>query len=310
MSGDNDNRYMGTFSYEIGGRRGGGGTEGEYDDETTDHHETDNGNGCHRSNRDSVAEKKKCCGEWFPLILCALREGFAAYFFGIVCITAAAEWGPWISNCATGAGYCVSSLLFGGTLVNPIMTVATFLMRACTAKELLLNVASQFAIGYVLAAVTVKFGFGADIGAAVPTIPSDSTSVGFVSEFIGTFLCCSCVCALSFPEARKARAAVTGATVASVGIALSKLSGACFNPWFSLSTSLFSFFEPLAWIYYVAPVAGVVTAAVMVYALGLRVLCRRHCHLGDGCTGRDERCSNISAREGGGEDPADDTTYV
>lgn len=214
------------------------------------------------------------CDGWITLLLAAMREALAAYFFAVIAMTVTADWGICLSSAVIGFAYWVSSTLFGGALINPIMSVAVFLSRKCTFKALLLNVIFQFAIGYVLAAVTVKYGLGIDISSAVPMIPSHSIAIGFVSEFIGVFLCCTCSCAASFKEGWSDRAFLTGLMLATAGVALSKRSGACFNPWFALSVSLFSFFDSLSWIYYVAPIPGVFAAALVVYVLGLQTICK------------------------------------
>jgi glycerol uptake facilitator-like aquaporin len=219
-----------------------------------------------------------CNGSKLHLLLVALREGIAAYFYGVTVYAAEANYAGWVRCAVAGLAYFGFSVLFGGASVNPVMALALLLSRNCTFKEFIVSIVSQFGLGYILAVVTIEYGLGIDASVLVPVVITGSIAVGFVAEFLGTMICCMCVAAASSGEAWEARAALTGVALAVAGIAFYGASRSCFNIWYALAASVFSFFDALAWIYYAAPIAGCVAAVVLVYILGLQKYCARlHC---------------------------------
>jgi glycerol uptake facilitator-like aquaporin len=113
------------------------------------------------------------------------------------------------------------------------------------------------------------------MGLAVPTLGPFGISAGFVSEFIGTYVLCMCIVAVSDDAHWKLRPAFVGAMYAAMTFAIGPITTACFNPFLIICASIVAFFNAEAWIFCVAPIVGSIAAAIMVWVLHLQ-----HIHKG------------------------------
>jgi MIP family channel proteins len=174
---------------------------------------------------------------------------------------------------AHGLALSIAVATFGGVSgahVNPAVTAAMLVTRRISAANAVLYVVAQLA-GATVAALICKFVFPA---AAVaegnlglpPAAPWASGGVLFAMEFVLTFLLVTAVFGTAVDERGKAvkiGAFAIGLTVAFDILAGGAVSGASMNPARSFGPALVQGYWTWHLLYWIAPIAGGVTAALL-----------------------------------------------
>lgn len=204
------------------------------------------------------------------MLMTSVREGTAAYCFSIVAYSVATNGGldRGYMAIATGFAYAAIAFLFGGVYINPMFSLSALCSRRLRIRTFIVNIISQL-IGFILAAVTVRYGFYLDIGLAVPTIGPFPFFAGFIAEFICTYILCMCVVVVGDEEFWRLRPILIGVAYAALSFAVGPITTASFNPFYALGASILSFFNIEAWLFYVAPIVGAISAGIMVWILHL-----------------------------------------
>jgi aquaporin Z len=168
---------------------------------------------------------------------------------------------------ATGLGLAAAITALGpvsGAHFNPAVTAA-FLVRRLLPRQLAaLYVVSQLAGAIVaMLVVDVAYPAGSEVGAtrlAGGTSPADA----FVLEAVLTFVLVVVILAVAIGRSDTAQVAglVIGAVVAASILAIGPLTGSSLNPARSFAPQLVLGEWGDAWVFWIAPVAGALGAAV------------------------------------------------
>lgn len=146
---------------------------------------------------------------------------------------------------------------------NPAVTVAYFVAKYISAKQILVYVAAQ-AIGAFLGSLFVKYVFGnfASLGANSPNYEYP-IGVFFGIEVLATvFLMGSILIAINIKGLQTISiSAIIAGTVAMDVFFLGSISGASMNPVRSLAPAIFSGVTGDLWLYWSAPFVGSIIVA-------------------------------------------------
>jgi aquaporin Z len=147
-----------------------------------------------------------------------------------------------------------------GAHLNPAVTLAFWSVRRFPGREVLPYVAAQCG-GAVAAALLLRGAFGlvASVGATVPRVP---TATAFGVEFVFSFALFLVIAAVA-TDPRTPPGVAPLAVGGTVGLCALQgaLTGASMNPARSLGPAVASGTFDAHWLYWAAPVAGMVTAA-------------------------------------------------
>ena len=160
--------------------------------------------------------------------------------------------------------YSIGSI--SGAHINPAVSIAFWVSKRFSGKEVLPYIISQF-LGAILASLTLSFIFPQHelLGA---TLPAGSWEQSFVMEFILTFILMFVILLMS--EGSKEVGVMTGFAVGMVvafeAIFAGPVSGASMNPARSLAPALVSGHLTHLWLYILATTLG---ASASVFAVRL-----------------------------------------
>ncbi len=160
--------------------------------------------------------------------------------------------------------YSIGSI--SGAHINPAVSIAFWVSKRFSGKEVLPYIISQF-LGAILASLTLSFMFPQHelLGA---TLPAGSWEQSFVMEFILTFILMFVILLMS--EGSKEVGVMTGFAVGMVvafeAIFAGPVSGASMNPARSLAPALVSGHLTHLWLYILATTLG---ASASVFAVRL-----------------------------------------
>ena len=160
--------------------------------------------------------------------------------------------------------YSIGSI--SGAHINPAVSIAFWVSKRFSGKEVLPYIISQF-LGAILASLTLSFMFPQHelLGA---TLPAGSWEQSFVMEFILTFILMFVILLMS--EGSKEVGVMTGFAVGMVvafeAIFAGPVSGASMNPARSLAPALVSGHLTHLWLYIIATTLG---ASASVFAVRL-----------------------------------------
>lgn len=160
--------------------------------------------------------------------------------------------------------YSIGSI--SGAHINPAVSIAFWVSKRFSGKEVLPYIISQF-LGAILASLTLSFMFPQHelLGA---TLPAGSWEQSFVMEFILTFILMFVILLMS--EGSKEVGVMTGFAVGMVvafeAIFAGPVSGASMNPARSLAPAIVSGHLTHLWLYILATTLG---ASASVFAVRL-----------------------------------------
>lgn len=176
-------------------------------------------------------------------------------------------------------GLIVTTLIYtfgniSGAHFNPAVTLALWLARHITGKQVMPYLLSQFA-GALLASVLVRLLFAPHptLGA---TLPAGNPWQSFTLEILLTYLLMLTIIQLS--TAKRDMALIAGAVIGAVvmleALFAGPISGASMNPARSLGPAIVSQHLQSLWIYLIAPVIGSVLAIATCRCLRESTCCR------------------------------------
>ncbi len=160
--------------------------------------------------------------------------------------------------------YSIGSI--SGAHINPAVSIAFWVSKRFSGKEVLPYIVSQF-LGAILASLTLSFIFPQHelLGA---TLPAGSWEQSFVMEFILTFILMFVILLMS--EGSKEVGVMTGFAIGMVvafeAIFAGPVSGASMNPARSLAPALISGHLTHLWLYIIATILG---ACASIFAVRL-----------------------------------------
>jgi MIP family channel proteins len=148
-----------------------------------------------------------------------------------------------------------------GAHMNPAVTIAFWASGKFPGREVLPYILSQCA-GAIAAAALLRSAMGpvGDLGATLPTIPVGSA---FALEVVMSFALMFVIMAVATDDrvAGGTAALAVGFTVGFCALTGGTLTGASMNPARSLGPALVGGLWRAHWLYWVAPVAGAISAA-------------------------------------------------
>ena len=148
----------------------------------------------------------------------------------------------------------------GGAHINPAVTIGFWSVRRFPARDVVPYMLAQCA-GAVAAAFALRWLLG-PVGGLGATVPTVSLGRAFAVEFGYSALLAFVIMGVATDERAPAGAApfALGATVFAGALVTGPLTGGSFNPARSLGPALAGGGWAAHWIYWVAPIAGMVVA--------------------------------------------------
>lgn len=156
-----------------------------------------------------------------------------------------------------------------GTQINPAVTVALWSIGRVPTREVVPLVAAQVVGATAGSALTIwLLGIGAGVGATTTTLDAMRA---FTVEFLASFLLMATVLGAGVDERtpRGFGALAVGLAVGLCVLVAGPLTGASMNPARSFGPALIGGGWAMHWMYWAAPIAGMVTAAQLVTRLGV-----------------------------------------
>ena len=148
----------------------------------------------------------------------------------------------------------------GGAHINPAVTIAFWSLRRFPTREVVPYVLAQ-CVGATAAALSLRWLLG-DVGALGATVPALSLGRAFAVEFGYSALLAFVIMGVATDERSPVGVApfAIGATVFAGALVTGPLTGGSFNPARSLGPALAGGPWTAHWIYWVAPITGMVAA--------------------------------------------------
>ena len=156
-----------------------------------------------------------------------------------------------------------------GTQINPAVTLALWSTGRLPSREVAPHLLAQIVGAAAGSALTVWL-LGRGAGVAMTTLSLDPLR-GFVVEFLASFLVMATVLGAGVDERtpRGFAALAVGLTVGICVLVAGPLTGASMNPARSFGPALLSGDWTHHWVYWVAPITGMRTAAFLLPRLGV-----------------------------------------
>lgn len=216
---------------------------------------------------------------------------FSAGVFGTFLESPASELHQWISDpfsrrivMGLAMGLTAIALIYSpwgrrsGAHNNPAVTITFWSLGKVTSSDALFYVLAQF-IGGIVGTLTVGVIFHESFTeppvTAVATMPGQAGEwVAFLSEILISFAMMSMVLIVSSSRWSRWTGVVAGILVASYIIVEAPLSGMSMNPARTLASALVSSNYTSLWIYFTAPIMGMLSAALIFRCLAHH---RQHC---------------------------------
>ncbi len=156
-----------------------------------------------------------------------------------------------------------------GTQINPAVTVALWSIGRVPAREVVPLVAAQVVGATIGSALTTwLLGTGAGIGATTTTLDAMRA---FTVEFLASFLLMATVLGAGVDERtpRGFASLAVGLVVGLCVLVAGPLTGASMNPARSFGPALTGGGWAMQWMYWVAPITGMVAAAQVMTRVGV-----------------------------------------
>jgi aquaporin NIP len=148
-----------------------------------------------------------------------------------------------------------------GAHINPAVTIAFWSARRFPARDVVPYVVAQ-CVGAVAAAATLRAVLG-PVGHLGATVPAISIGGAFAIEWLLSFVLMLVIMAVATDErvAPGNAALAVGLTVGFCALTGGPLTGASMNPARSFGPAVAGGIWTAHWVYWVAPIAGMITAA-------------------------------------------------
>jgi aquaporin NIP len=146
-----------------------------------------------------------------------------------------------------------------GAHINPAVTIALAVRRRFPARDAVIYVAAQCA-GAVLAGLVLRAAFG-DAARSAATTPQVGIGAAFGFELLMSALLMLVILA-AIDRSSQLAPLLVGGTVGGCALAGGPITGASMNPARSLGPALASGVWVSHWLYWLAPIAGMVLAAL------------------------------------------------
>ena len=148
----------------------------------------------------------------------------------------------------------------GGAHINPAVTIAFWSVRRFPGRDVVPYIVAQCA-GAIVAAAGLAYVLG-PVGGHGVTIPAITLGRAFTVEFVYSALLAFVIMGVATDERCPAGVApfALGATVFAGALVTGPLTGGSFNPARSLGPAIVSGAWDAHWLYWLAPVAGMVVA--------------------------------------------------
>lgn len=155
-----------------------------------------------------------------------------------------------------------------GTQINPAVTLALWSVKRLPGGEVLPHIAAQV-LGAAAGSFAVLWVFGDANGLGATTTALDPARA-FAVEFAASFLLMACVMGAGVDERtpRGFAALGVGLAVTLDVLVAGPLTGASMNPARSFAPALATGAWAMQWLYWAAPIAGMVAAAQVMRQLG------------------------------------------
>jgi len=208
---------------------------------------------------------------WGAVARRAAAEGLGTFFLvligpGAVMVNAYAGGGVTHVGVALAFAFVVIAMIYAlghlsGAHINPAVTLAFWSVRRFPAREIAPYVAAQCA-GAVLASAASWAALGSvgQLGATLPTLP---LAAAFGAEWLLSFVLMFVIMAVATDErvADGFAALAVGLTVGFCALVGGPLTGASMNPARSLGPAVVGGMWQGHWLYWIAPVSGMIAAA-------------------------------------------------
>jgi MIP family channel proteins len=160
--------------------------------------------------------------------------------------------------------FAVSTVVFAlgpvsGAHINPAVTIALWSLRRIPATQGIGYIGAQLA-GAVTASVLARVALGA-VASGGATLPRVSTPAAFALEALMSLLVILVVLATDREGARAGNAVIIGMAVGVCALFGGPLTGASMNPARSFGPALVNGAWSAHWVYWVAPVVGMLLGA-------------------------------------------------
>lgn len=162
-------------------------------------------------------------------------------------------------------GLIVTAMIYtvgdiSGAHLNPSVTIAFWIAKEFSTKEMLPYIVSQ-GIGAFIASATLQFLFPANDTLGT-TLPSGSPMQSFILEFILTFMLMFVI--LHVAKGSKEQGMFAGITIGAVvlleAMFAGPICGASMNPIRSIAPAIISGHIEHLWVYIFAPISGAILA--------------------------------------------------
>lgn len=216
---------------------------------------------------------------------------FSAGVFGTFLESPVSELHQWISDpfsrrivMGLAMGMTAIALIYSpwgrrsGAHNNPAVTITFWSLGKVASNDAAFYIIAQFLGGIVgTFAVSVLFheSFTEPPVTAVATLPGEAGEwIAFLSEIFISFVMMSMVLTVSSSSWSRWTGVVAGILVASYIIVEAPLSGMSMNPARTLASALVSSYYTSLWIYFTAPILGMLSAAIVFRCMSRQ---RQHC---------------------------------
>jgi glycerol uptake facilitator-like aquaporin len=198
------------------------------------------------------------------LLMSSMREGIATFLFFIISYTLVATniYNGAYLGLFNGLAYMGLYWTFVGAVMNPMLTIGRMTFMTLRVYEGVCHIVAQI-IGGLLSGLIVRFVFDLNMNFAVAYLLAGRPLwSGFFVEFFGAMIFTFVVITVEANEWKGSRAIMIGAILSAIIVMAAPISTGCFNPLKAFVASVYAFFNAECWIYYVAPIAAAIIAAI------------------------------------------------